>query len=106
MKLLLLLLLLLAFYQMQAQAPIGATTYDQAIDARSKPDEPGGVALVAKGGKIIYQRAFGMANLELNVPMNPDMVFEIGSMGKQFTAVCILQLMEQGKLTVSDHITQ
>ena len=47
-----------------------------------------------------------MANLELNVPMQPDMVFRIGSITKQFTAIAILQLMEQGKLSLQDDITK
>ena len=47
-----------------------------------------------------------MADIELNVPMQSDMVFRIGSITKQFTAVCILQLMEQGKLGLQDEITK
>ena len=47
-----------------------------------------------------------MANLELNVPMRVDNVFRIGSITKQFTAVAILQLMEQGKLRLQDEITK
>lgn len=71
-----------------------------------KPNEPGGVALVAKAGKPIYRKAFGMANLELNVPMKPENVFEIGSITKQFTAVSILLLEEEGKLSVKDPVTK
>jgi CubicO group peptidase (beta-lactamase class C family) len=78
------------------------TTYDRVIDSLYRPGEPGGVALVAQHGKTLYQRAFGMADLELNVPMQTQDLFEIGSMTKQFTAVCILQLAEQGKLKTDD----
>lgn len=47
-----------------------------------------------------------MANLELNVPMKPEMVFRIGSITKQFTSIAILQLLEQGKLSLQDDITK
>jgi CubicO group peptidase (beta-lactamase class C family) len=65
----------------------------------------GGVFMVAHQGKIIYQKGFGKANLELGVDMTPDYVFQLGSMTKQFTAVAILMLEEQGKLKVSDPIS-
>lgn len=78
--------------------------FDRLLSEQFKPGETGCAALVAKNGQIIYKKAFGMANLELNVPMQPDMVFRIGSITKQFTAVSILQLMEQGKLSLQDDI--
>ncbi|MEE4176402.1 MAG: serine hydrolase domain-containing protein, partial [Bacteroides sp.] len=81
-------------------------TLDELIEQRFQPNEPGGVALVAKGDEVIYEKAFGMANLELEVPMQTDMVFRIGSVTKQFTAVAILQLLEQGKLSLQDDITK
>ena len=87
-------------------APAMKATFDQLIDARFKPDAPGGTVLLAQKGKVLYERGFGMSNLELNVKMQPDMLFEIGSQTKQFTAICILQLMEQGKLAVTDPISK
>ena len=87
-----------------------AQTLEQQIDeylkAEYKANEPGVSFLIAKDGKPIYQKAFGMANLELNVPMTTTNVFEIGSITKQFTAVAILMLEEQGKLKVEDDITK
>lgn len=71
-----------------------------------KENETGATVMVAKEGKIIYKNAFGLANLELNVPMQADNVFEIGSITKQFTAVAILMLQEQGKLDINDPITK
>jgi CubicO group peptidase (beta-lactamase class C family) len=79
---------------------------DQLLSEQFKAGETGGTALIAKKGQIIYKKAFGMANLELNIPMQPDNVFRIGSISKQFTAVAILQLMEQGKLGLQDDITK
>lgn len=69
-----------------------------------KQDQPGCEVLVAKRGKIIYKKAFGSADIELNVSMQPDMVFSLASITKQFTAVAILQLVEQGKISLHDSI--
>ena len=70
------------------------------------PDgEPGCVALVTRQNQILYKKAFGSANLELNVPMRTEMVFEIGSLTKQFTSVSTLILIEQGKTALSDPIS-
>lgn len=80
--------------------------FDRLLSEQFKPGEPGCAAIVARKGQIIYNKAFGMANLELDVPMKPDMVFRIGSITKQFTAVAVLQLMEQGKLKLDDEITK
>lgn len=80
--------------------------FDKMLAEQYLPDGPGAAALVAINGKIVYLKAFGLANLELNVPMETDNIFEIGSITKQFTAVSILMLMEQGKLNLDDDITK
>lgn len=67
---------------------------------------PGAVFMVTKNGKQIYRKAIGKANLELNVAMTPENVFQLGSMTKQFTAIAILMLEEQGKLNVNDPISK
>ncbi len=59
-----------------------AAEFDKILSEQFKPDEPGATALVARNGQIIYKKAFGMANLELNVPMQVDNVFWIASIGK------------------------
>ena len=79
-------------------------TFDSLIDSQYKMTEPGGVVLVAKKGNILYERAFGMANMELGVPMKKDMVFCIASITKQFTAVAVLNLIEKGKLSLQDTV--
>ncbi|MEO6348356.1 MAG: serine hydrolase [Aquaticitalea sp.] len=79
---------------------------DAYLQSEYPSDGPGVSFLIAKNGKPIYQKAFGMANLELNVPMTTNNVIEIGSMTKQFTAVSILMLEEQGKLAIEDDITK
>ncbi len=79
---------------------------DDYLAEHSKPDAPGISLLIAKDGKVLYKKAVGMADLELNVPLTTDNVFEIGSITKQFTAVSILMLEEQGKLKIEDEITK
>ncbi len=69
-------------------------------------DEPGAAVLVKQGGKIVYAKGQGMANLEWQIPIEPDMVFRYASITKQFTAVAILILLEQGKLKLDDVITK
>ncbi len=57
-----------------------------------------GSALVAENGKVIYKKGIGMANMEWEIPNRPDTKHRLGSITKQFTAMLILQLAEQGKL--------
>src|SRR6478735_1186048 len=77
---------------------------DSLIATQFKPNEPGISVLIANKTGIIYKKAFGGANVELNVAMHPDMIFRIGSITKQFTAIGILQLVEQGKISLQDSI--
>jgi CubicO group peptidase (beta-lactamase class C family) len=77
-------------------------TIDKLMSSQFKVNEPGATVLVAKGGKIVYHKAFGMANMELNVPSDTGMVYYIASNTKQFTTVAILQLLEKGLLSLED----
>src|SRR5579871_5740824 len=70
----------------------------------AKPGSPGCALAVARGGKIIYEKGYGLANLEQEVPITPRTVFDIGSTSKQFTASSILLLEKQGKLSVNDDV--
>lgn len=79
---------------------------DHLLSKNFNPNSTGISVLVAKEGKPIYQKAYGLANLELEVLMTPNHVFEIGSITKQFTAISILMLEEQGKLSLDDDITK
>lgn len=77
---------------------------DELLSAKFKTGAPGCVVLVTRNNKIIYRKAWGNANIELNVAADPEMVFDIASVTKQFTAVAILQLVEQGKIFLQDSI--
>src|SRR5688500_20168247 len=57
-----------------------------------------GASLVVQNGKVVYKGAFGLANMEWNIPNTPDTRFRLGSITKQFTAALTLQLVEQGKI--------
>lgn len=69
-------------------------------------NSPGATVLIAKDDTILYRKSFGMANLELKVPMKPDNVLPLASITKQFTSVAILMLMEQGKLGLKDPLSK
>lgn len=77
---------------------------DKLISERLANVAPGCAVLVAKKGQVMYEKGFGIVNIELAVPMRPDMIFRIGSMTKQYTAIAILQLIEQGKISLQDSI--
>jgi CubicO group peptidase (beta-lactamase class C family) len=77
---------------------------DSLIAQRYPNVSPGCEILVMKKGDTLYRKAYGLANMELNVPMRPEMIFRIGSITKQYTAVAILQLVEQGKISLQDSI--
>jgi CubicO group peptidase (beta-lactamase class C family) len=81
-----------------------AKSVDSLVSPQFEGNQPGISILIAKKGQIVYQKAFGSANVELNTPMQPDNVFRIGSITKQFTAVAILQLVEQGKISLQDSV--
>lgn len=63
-----------------------------------------GNVLIAKGEEIIFQGSFGYSNIENKIPFDNNSVFRVGSITKQFTALCILQLVEQGLLKLNDSI--
>src|SRR5919199_148914 len=78
-----------------------ADAVDDYILARMKRYHVPGLALaVVRGGRVIKTKGYGVANLELNVPVSPNTVFEIGSVTKQFTASAIMLLVEQGKINL------
>lgn len=93
----------------QAAAPAQAafeSRVDSLLTPVFKPGTPGAAVLVMKEGKPLLRKAYGTADLELGVAMTPEHVFRIGSMTKQFTAVAVLMLMEQGKLALDDPMTR
>jgi CubicO group peptidase (beta-lactamase class C family) len=82
-----------------------ATGIDQLMQARFIAGDFNGTVLVAREGHIIYERGFGFANLEWNIPNDLRTKFEIGSMTKQFTALLILQFVNEGKIRLDGHLS-
>lgn len=79
---------------------------DALLQAAYQADEPGAAVIAVRDGLTVFRSAYGLANVELRVPLAPDMVFRLASVTKQFTAVAILMLMEQGQLALNDPITR
>jgi D-alanyl-D-alanine carboxypeptidase len=83
-----------------------AKRIDAVMSEVYKPGQPGAAVIVRKHGQTVLRKGYGLADLELQIPLEPDMVFRLGSLTKQFTALSILMLAEQGKLGLQDEITK
>lgn len=68
-------------------------------------DGPGGAVMVIQNGEIVHQNGYGLADVENDKPITTDTVFHLGSVGKQFTALGIMILAEQGMLKYDDPIS-
>lgn len=71
-----------------------------------KPGTPGASVAVVRDGAVVYQRGYGRANLEYDLPITPSTVFLIASVSKQFTAFAIAMLADQGRLSLDDDVRQ
>jgi CubicO group peptidase (beta-lactamase class C family) len=65
---------------------------------------PGAVITVISGDQVVYQKAFGVASVETNAPMQPEMLFRLGSTTKMFTAAALLTLAEKEKIKMNEPI--
>lgn len=90
--------------QAEEQTPHLAQQLDQILWDWIGDQTPGGVVGILRSGKVILERAYGMASLEYEVPVALDTIFNAGSIAKQFTALAIIRLAEQGKLSLDDEI--
>jgi CubicO group peptidase (beta-lactamase class C family) len=89
----------------------GTTAYAQDKTAEidkifswATPAKPGCVCAVSKDGKVVVNRAYGLADLERNVPLSPGTIFDIGSVRKQFIAAAVLILAEEKRLSLTDDV--
>ena len=78
--------------------------YDTVLEKYIDTTGPGVAVIVTKNGETLYKQARGLANIELQVPIQADTVFRLGSITKQFTGAAIMMLVEQGKLSLSDNL--
>lgn len=69
-----------------------------------RPDAPGCAVGVVRDGRMVYQRGYGMASLDYDVPNGPDVVYYVGSVSKQFTAAAVALLAIRGRLSLDDDV--
>src|SRR5690242_13437930 len=78
---------------------------DALVRAEMQKNKVPGISLaVLKDGQIVYAKGYGLANIEHQVPVKPETIFQSGSMGKQFTATAVMMLVEEGKLSLDDKL--
>ena len=100
-------LLLLLFQTVAIAQEVGTEAQlDAVVASYFKADEPGAAVLVMRDGKRLLRKGYGLADVELGVAIQPEHVFRVASITKQFTAVAILQLVAQGKISLADQITK
>jgi CubicO group peptidase (beta-lactamase class C family) len=100
-------LLLLSAFGSQAQNPATTGAVTEYIKTEMERQHiPGLSLLVAKEGKIVRADGFGLANVELRVPVTAETVFQSGSVGKQFTATAVMMLVEEGRVGLDDSLTK
>ncbi len=73
---------------------------DKLFAKYNHPDLPGAAVMVIKNGKVIFSKGYGLANVEKSIPVTDSTDFRLASVTKQFTAACILQLINKGKLSL------
>lgn len=81
-----------------------AARVDKVFAQFDKPTSPGCALAVIKDGQIVYKRGYGMADLDHDLAIKPDTVFHVASVSKQFTAMAILLLAKEGKLSLDDEV--
>ncbi len=92
----------------QSAAVAGESALTSRVDAIFKDfdsaSSPGCAVAAYQGERIVYKRAYGMANLDHDVRLTPASVFHVASVSKQFTAAAILLLAQEGKLSLDDEV--
>jgi CubicO group peptidase (beta-lactamase class C family) len=104
LRLLIFFLLLPIAVRAQSSHPRPDPVDDYVRREMAKQHIPGVALLVAQEGKTIKAQGYGFSNVELNVPVKPETIFQSGSVGKQFTATAAMMLVEQGKISLDDLI--
>ncbi|WP_338771475.1 serine hydrolase [Massilia sp. METH4] len=89
------------------RSPAGiAAAVDALLAPHFKPDGPGIAVIAMKDGKTVFRKAYGAADVEKKQPLAADAVLRLGSITKQFTAIGILMLADEGRLALTDDITR
>jgi CubicO group peptidase (beta-lactamase class C family) len=80
------------------------TAVDDIFHDYGKAGSPGCALAIYRDGAIIYEKGYGLANIEQATSITPQSVFDIGSTSKQFTAASVLLLEKQGRLSINDDV--
>jgi CubicO group peptidase (beta-lactamase class C family) len=84
-----------------------ADAVDEFLESQMKRHQIPGLALaICRDGQIVRATGYGLANVELDVPVKPETIFQSGSVGKQFTAMAVMMLVEEGKLGLEDPLVK
>lgn len=89
----------------EAQNPPPAAAIDRFMSVAAEYGQFNGAILVVDGGRVVYERAFGLANMELGVPNRTTTRFEIASMTKPMTAIAIMQLVQEGRIRLDGKVS-
>ena len=81
-----------------------ARSADSVFQRFDRTDSPGCALGIYQDGKVLYARGYGMASLQHGVSLSPRSVLDVGSISKQFTAMAMLILEKEGKLSLNDPI--
>jgi CubicO group peptidase (beta-lactamase class C family) len=94
-----------------AIAPIGlfaqedrTKRVDDLFESWSKPGTPGAAVAIIQHGKLVYEKGYGLANLEYDIPVTPQTIYHVASVSKQFTAMALVLLEQEGKLSLEDEV--
>ncbi|MCA1623812.1 MAG: serine hydrolase [Acidobacteria bacterium] len=101
-------LLLFQCALLSAQTPDIAKSerVDALFTSLAQNNSPGYAVIIIQNGKVLHRKGYGLANLETKTPIMPETVFDLGSIGKQFTAIAIMMLAERGKLNYDDALSK
>ena len=89
-----------------AVPPGFSQTAQQILEQSYPADGPGAAVIVTEGGKTVYASGRGLADIKAGKPITPDTVFRLGSITKQFSAAVVMQLVDEGKLSLDDPLSK
>lgn len=85
---------------------LSLVAFDSILAPHFDQHSPGASVIVTKRGRVLFRKAYGLANIEQDIPLQADDLFRAGSLTKQFTAAAVILLAQEGKLALSDPITR
>ena len=94
-----------SYHSLQAQTYVHETELVQLMSQFVKDDAPGMAVGIVHNGEIVFEKSLGYANLENKIPISSETRFNIASNAKQFTAICLLQLIQAGEIALEDPVS-